>query len=241
VSGRLFAGTSGFAYPEWKPEFYPAELRNDDMLPYYASKLSSVEINYTFYREPSAKTIEKWAAQTPAEFTFTLKANRKITHVRRLGDTDDVMERFLDAARPLGSRLGTILFQLPPTMRYDAGVLDAFLARIPGGDMPNACRAAMEFRHPSFDSEEVRAKLRANDVAWCVSDTDEHDAPMSRTAAFVYLRLRKLVYDDEALKRWAERIGAAMSDGADAFVYFKHEDTASGALYALRLRELLGA
>jgi uncharacterized protein YecE (DUF72 family) len=241
VSGRLFVGTSGFAYPEWKPDFYPAELRNDDMLPYYASKLSSVEINYTFYREPSPKTVEKWASQTPPSFTFTLKANRKITHVRRLGDVDDVLERFLDATKPLGSRLGTILFQLPPTMRYEPSVLDAFLARVPGGDMPNACRAAMEFRHPSFDDDEVRAKLRANGIAWCVSDTDEHDAPMTRTADFVYLRLRKLVYDDDALKVWSERVRAVMDDGGDAYVYFKHEDTASGALYALKMRELLGA
>jgi uncharacterized protein YecE (DUF72 family) len=241
MSGRLHVGTSGFAYPEWKPDFYPAELRNDDMLGYYATKLSSVEINYTFYREPSPKTVEKWASQTPSEFTFTLKANRKITHVRRLGDVYEVLARFLDATKPLGSRLGTILFQFPPTMRYDAEALDAFLALVPGGDMPNACRAAMEFRHASFDDDEVRAKLRANGIAWCVSDTDEHDAAMTQTAEFVYLRLRKLVYDAEALQRWSERVRAVMDAGGDAYVYFKHEDTASGALYALKLRELLGA
>lgn len=240
MAGSLFVGTSGFAYPEWRPDFYPADLKNDDMLGFYASKLTSVEINYTFYREPSPKTIQKWAAQTPGDFTFTLKANRKITHERRLGDVDDVLERFVDSARMLGPRLGTILFQTPPTLRYDAEVLDAFLARLPGGDMPNACRFAMEFRHASFDSDEVRDKLRANDVAWCVSDTDEQDAPMTRTANdFVYLRLRKIVYDDDAFKGWSVLIREAMDDGSDAFVYFKHEDTASGAMYASRMRELL--
>lgn len=240
MRGTLFVGTSGFAYPEWKPEFYPSDLRNDDMLSYYASRLPSVEINYTFYREPSQKTIAQWAERTPPEFAFAWKANRKITHDRRLGDVDDVLERFLDSAARLGERLGPVLFQCPPTLRYDEALLDAFLARLPGGDMPNACRCAMEFRHESWETDGVRERLAANGVAWCVSDTDERDAAMVRTAKdFVYLRLRKLSYSDDALAEWSRRIREALEDGADTHVYFKHEDTASGALYALRLRELL--
>jgi uncharacterized protein YecE (DUF72 family) len=242
MRGKLFVGTSGFAYKEWRPEFYPADLKDAHMLGFYASKLNSVEINYTFYREPSPSMLEGWAAKTPEDFAFALKANRKITHVRRLGDVDDVLERFLDAAGKLGSRLGPVLFQLPPTMPYDAETLDAFLARLPGGDMPNACRCAMEFRHSSFDSDEVREKLARADVAWCVSDTDERDAQMARTArSFVYLRLRKIEYGDDALKGWVARVDEMLDGGSDAYVYFKHEDTAAGAMYALSMREALGA
>lgn len=241
MRGTLYVGTSGFAYGEWKPDFYPADLKNDGMLTFYASRLPSVEINYTFYREPAQKTIDGWVGKTPDGFRFALKANRKITHVRRLVNADDVFERFLESARGLGSRLGPILFQCPPTLPYDAGVLDGFLARLPGGDMPHPIRATMEFRHPTFDTPDCRYKLAANGVALCVADTDERDAELLRTAKdFVYLRLRKLAYDDDALKRWAESIGGVLDDGTDAYVYFKHEDTASGAMYALALREMIG-
>ncbi len=244
MSGRLYVGTSGFAYKEWKPEFYPADLKNDAMLSYYAERLPSVEINYTYYREPAQKTIDTWTSRTPGDFMFALKANKKITHDRRLGDVDEVLERFLTTVRALGERLGPILFQCPPSLKYDAALLDAFLARLPAGDMPGAgaYRFAMEFRNATWEDDEVYDKLAANNVAWCVSDTDERDAPMQRTSKeFAYLRLRKLEYDDEALKRWATRARELLDDGADAFVYFKHEDTASGVLFALKFRELVGA
>jgi uncharacterized protein YecE (DUF72 family) len=210
------------------------------MLDFYASRLPSVEINYTFYREPAQKTVDGWVARTPNDFRFALKANRKITHTKRLVGVDDVLQRFLDSVRPLGERLGPILYQTPPTLPYDARVLDAFLARLPAGDMPNPRLAAMEFRHESFDTRQCREKLAANGVAWCVADTDERDATMIRTSErFVYIRLRKLTYEDDALKRWAEAIGAVLDDGADAYVFFKHEDTAAGAMYALTLKEML--
>lgn len=244
MSGQLFVGTSGFAYPEWKPEFYPADLKNDAMLGYFSERLPSVEINYTFYREPSQKTIETWSSRTPESFKFALKANRKITHERRLGDVDDVLSRFLTTAERLGSRLGPILFQCPPSLKYDSALLDAFLARLPGGDMPGAgsFKFAMEFRNVTWESNEVYEKLGAGGVAWCVSDSDERDAPMRRTAKdFAYLRLRKLDYGDDALKKWAGEVSALLDDGADVFVYFKHEDTASGALFAMKFREMVGA
>jgi uncharacterized protein YecE (DUF72 family) len=242
MTGRLCVGTSGFAYPEWRPEFYPADLKNDAMLGYYAGRLSSVEINYTFYREPSAKTIALWGERTPPDFTFALKANRKITHDARLKDVDEVLDRFLQSASRLGSRLGPVLFQCPPSLKYDADLLDAFLARLPAGDIPGAgkYRFAMEFRNATWDDDEVRKKLQSNGVSWCVADTDEADAPMVRTARdFVYFRLRKLAYDDERLSTWAKEVAGLLNDGSDAYVYFKHEDTASGAMYALRFRELV--
>jgi uncharacterized protein YecE (DUF72 family) len=243
MSGKLYVGTSGFAYKEWKPEFYPADLKSDAMLAYYAERLPSVEINYTFYREPAQKTIDTWAGQTRQDFAFALKANRKITHDRRLGDVDEVLDRFLRTVEKLGSRLGPILFQCPPTLKYDAALLDAFLARLPAGDMPGAgnFRFAMEFRSSTWEDDEVYDKLASNNVAWCVSDTDERDTPMRRTSKeFAYLRLRKLEYDDDRLKRWAGCVNELLQDGGDAYVYFKHEDTASGVLFAQKFREIVG-
>ncbi|MFN2642625.1 MAG: DUF72 domain-containing protein [Actinomycetota bacterium] len=244
MSGRLFVGTSGFAYTEWRPEFYPQDLKNDGMLSYYAERLLSVEINYTFYREPSAKTVAQWVERTPEQFNFALKANRKITHTARLADVDEVLDRFLRSASQLGPRLGPILFQLPPTLKYRAELLDGFLARLPAGDMPGAglYRFAMEFRNATWDCNEVRDKLTANNVSWCVADTDEQDAMMVRTAPqFAYFRLRKLSYDDETLAKWSKEVASLLRDGADAYVYFKHEDTASGVMYAFRFRELVAA
>lgn len=235
--GRLYVGTSGFAYAEWKPEFYPADLKSKDFLSYYARHFPSVEINATFYRAPNEKTLNAWVEQTPEGFRFTLKASRRITHDGRLRDVDDVLEYFLRTAKTLGPRLGAILFQCPPSLRYDPAVLDSFLARLPGGE---EFRFAMEFRHRSWEADEVRDKLAGNGVAWCVADTDERDAPMVRTAdRFAYLRLRKLDYDDRALGEWAGHLRALLDGGADAYVYFKHEDEPTGPLYALRLRETL--
>jgi len=241
MTGKLFVGTSGYSYKEWKPEFYPADLKNDAMLSYYAERLPSVEINNTFYREPSQKAIDGWAEKTPESFAFAIKAPQKITHIARLRGVDEVLERVLATLKGLGPRLGVVLFQCPPSLKYDTDTLDNFLALLPGGDMPNAIRAAMEFRHASWDTDEVREKLAKNGVAWCVSDTDEHDATLHRTAnEFTYLRLRKIVYEDAAYDTWTEKIKGVLDDGSDVYVYFKHEDTASGAIYAMRLKERLG-
>lgn len=236
MAGRLLVGTSGFAYKEWKPAFYPADLKNPDMLRFYAEHLPSVEMNNTFYRAPSEKTLARWLEQTPEDFAFTLKAPQRITHFQRLRDVDESLSFFLRTARSLGSRLGCILFQLPPSLRYDEALLDGFLASLPGEPF----RFAMEFRHASWDTDEVREKLRANHVSWCVADTDETDASMHRTARdFVYLRLRKLAYDDGTLHALAKEAGAALEDGSDVYCYFKHEDDPSGVRFAQRLRELV--
>lgn len=233
----LYVGTSGFAYKEWKPEFYPADLKNADMLAYFSRHFSSVEINNTFYRSPTEKLLAQWREQTPEDFRFTLKAPQRITHIARLRDADEPLGYFLTAARALGTRLGAILFQCPPSLRYERALLEAFLASLPGEPF----RFAMEFRHASWNEDEVRALLGANGVAWCVADTDETDAPMVRTAgSFVYLRLRKLAYDEEGLAKWAKEARAVLDDGADVYAYFKHEDDPSGVRFALRFRELVG-
>ncbi|MGZ6548568.1 MAG: DUF72 domain-containing protein, partial [Actinomycetota bacterium] len=146
MRGKLFVGTSGFAYKEWKPEFYPDDLKAADMLSFYSRRFNSVEINNTFYRMPTEKQTATWAEQTPEDFTFTLKAPQKITHIARLRDVDENLEFFLNTARAMGSRLGCILFQCPPSLKYDAGLLGSFLALLPGQPF----RFAMEFRHDSW-------------------------------------------------------------------------------------------
>jgi uncharacterized protein YecE (DUF72 family) len=232
MSGRLFAGTSGFAYRQWKPGFYPEKLKSADMLRYYARHLPSVEINNTFYRMPSARLVAGWRDETPESFSFALKAPQRITHVAKLADVADPLARFLEAARALGSRLGCILFQCPPWLRYEAKRLDDFLASLPSGGE----RFAMEFRHPSWSNEEARGKLAARGVAWCTVDGDEAEPAIETTTPeFVYLRLRRAAYDDRSLAAWAERLRPLLARGADAYVYFKHEDDPSGVRYAARL------
>jgi len=232
VRGRLYAGTSGFAYRQWKPGFYPATLKNADMLRYYAQHLPSVEVNNTFYRMPTETLFAAWREQTPECFAFSLKAPQRITHVGRLRDVEEPLGFFLRVARTLGPRLGCILFQCPPSLRYEADRLDAFLDALPERDM----RFAMEFRHPSWSEEAVRAKLTARSIAWCSVDGEGAEPNVEETASdFVYVRLRKPAYDDEALARWRRRLAAVLGRGADAYVYFKHEDDPSGVRYAAEL------
>lgn len=235
--GTLFVGTSGFAYKEWKPEFYPADLPQKRFLEHYAGVFPSVEINATFYRMPTAKVLEQWLTEAPETFTFTLKASQRITHIKRLKDADEELTYFLTVAKALGDRLGVILFQCPPNLKHDQDRLESFLAALPG----KPYRFAFEFRHDSWACDEVFDLLAANGAAWCVSDTLEKPAPMRRTAtAFVYLRLRGIDYDDAALDAWDAHVDAVLADGADAYVYFKHEDDPSGVRYALRMQQRLG-
>jgi uncharacterized protein YecE (DUF72 family) len=232
AGGRLYAGTSGFAYRQWKPGFYPATLKNADMLRYYAERLPSVEVNNTFYRMPTEALFVAWREQTPARFAFSLKAPQRITHIARLRDVEEPLGFFLRVARTLGPRLGCILFQCPPYLRYEADRLDAFLDALPDRGM----RFAMEFRHPSWSDEAVREKLVARSIAWCCVDADGVEANVEETAAkFVYVRLRKPAYDGEALARWRKRLAVVLERGADAYVYFKHEDDPSGVRYAAEL------
>jgi uncharacterized protein YecE (DUF72 family) len=236
--GHLFVGTSGFAYKEWVGPFYPPGTKPAGMLPYYAGALPSVEVNYTFRRTPSASTLEGWVANTPDGFTFACKAPQGITHFARLaGAAGERLANFLEAVAPLGGRLGPVLFQCPPNLRYDPAVLDEFLAGLAG----RPPRFAMEFRHESFDTDEVRDKLAGAGVAWCVADTEEQEGRFVLTApSFAYLRLRRSGYDSPALAGWGKSIGEALDAGADVYCYLKHEDSATGPRDATALRELVG-
>ena len=236
--GRLLVGTSGFAYKEWVGPFYPAGTKAGGMLPYYAGVLPSVEINYTFRRAPTASMVEGWVATTPEGFSFACKAPMGVTHFARLAGplAEERLTTFLDVMALLGPRLGPILVQCPPNLRYDPAVLDGFLALLAGRPQ----RFAMEFRHQSFDTDEVRDKLAAAGVAWCVADTEERAGRFVLTApGFAYLRLRRAGYDPAALARWAKAFGPALEAGADVYCYLKHEEAGGGALDAVALRSLV--
>jgi uncharacterized protein YecE (DUF72 family) len=232
----IYIGTSGYNYPEWKGSFYPADLAAARMLPYYAERFSTVEINYTFYRMPNEKIVTGWAAQTPEHFKFTLKAPRRITHDSRLRDTESAVQRFCEVAGTLGDRLGVLLFQLPPNFKKDLACLDAFLATLPRG-----ARAAFEFRHASWHDDDVFAALAARHVALCIADSEKMSTPVVSSATYGYLRLRDEGYQDDDLARWADVILDKGDSWSDVFVYFKHEEAGKGPIFAERLGQLLAA
>jgi uncharacterized protein YecE (DUF72 family) len=233
VPGSLYVGTSGFAFKEWKGNFYPEGLSDKKMLSYYSSRLGSVEINYTFRRMPSESTLEAWKSQSPEGFRFTLKAPQRITHFKRLVDVATDVHEFVRRALSLEERLGTILFQLPPNFRYDRPTLEGFL-----GSLPPKTRYSMEFRHASWSNDECRDLLGEHSVALCGADTDEvslESVPV--TAPHAYLRLRKQVYLKDELDQWGGRIGKVLSDGRDVYCYLKHEGGGVGPVYALGIQE----
>jgi len=237
MAGTLYLGTSGFSYDQWKHGvFYPEGLKNREMLSYYASRFPSVEINYTFRRFPTPKSLETWKAETPESFRFTLKANQRITHWKRLTDVDEDVRDFLELGKILGERLGTVLYQCPPTLPYDRSLIESFV-----GYLPPTPKAAMEFRHASW--VEARDLLLEQGVAWCVAETDEKDPGPDDLSwePFGFLRLRKTEYTDEELQGWAGRIGSALEAGHDVYAYFKHEDEGASTRMADRLREMIEA
>jgi uncharacterized protein YecE (DUF72 family) len=236
MGGTLYLGTSGFAYEEWRHgAFYPEGVTASRMLAHYATVFRSVEINYTFRRFPEQATLRTWLAQTPGDFRFTLKANQRITHTRRLRAVDGDLEDFIARARTLGERLGPILFQLPPNLQYDPVLIESFLPLIP----PDVA-GAFEFRHPSW--REAWDMLAEHGLARCVADTDEQPAAADDLCwePFGYLRLRQAAYSANELATWAERIRGALAAGSDVHCYFKHEDSAAGPRMALALAALIG-
>jgi uncharacterized protein YecE (DUF72 family) len=233
---QLYTGTSGFAYPNWKPRFYPADVPEKKFLEHYASRLRSVEINYTFRRLPSLTTLENWVKATPAEFRFACKANQRITHILRLKDVSSAVELFLRSIDPLRSarRLGPILFQLPPNLKCEMALLNDFLALLPA-DM----RFSIEFRHTSWLNEPVYDALRTRNISLCVAESERLEVPEVITADFVYYRLRKSEYSEDERKLIAERARELLSQEKDLYLFFKHEETPEGALYAEELAAAL--
>jgi uncharacterized protein YecE (DUF72 family) len=230
----IWIGTSGYNYPEWKGRFYPSDLPASRMLAYYGSRFRTVEINYTFYRMPSAATLATWLQTTPDTFRFTLKAPKRITHDRRLKEVDELVRGFCDLAGSLGTRLAALLFQLPPNMKCQLDLFDAFLAAL-----PPKVPAAFEFRHPSWLDEPTFARLRERNFALCIADTGAQTTPLVETADFGYFRLRDEGYQPADIARWGETITARSGRWREAFVYFKHEDEGKGPEFAQALEDSL--
>jgi uncharacterized protein YecE (DUF72 family) len=227
----LFSGTSGFAYPSWKPEFYPEKLPPKKFLSYYSGRLNAVEVNYTFRRLPSASTLENWVTETRAGFVFPLKAHMRITHILRLKPSE-FTELFFSAIDPLRTarRLGPVLFQLPPAMKCNEALLGDFLATLPTG-----VRYAFEFRHASWLTDAVYGLLEKHGAALCLAESEKLVIPKVITASFVYSRLRMPEYSPEDLSEIGDRVQQLLGEGRDVYVFFKHEETPAGALYAEEL------
>ena len=228
---QLYAGTSGFAYAQWKPDFYPAKLPAKKFLSHYATRLNAVEINYTFRRLPSLATLTKWVEETPPGFCFALKAHQRITHIDRLA-VSEFTAVFFNAIDPLRvqRRLGPVLIQLAPNLPIDLAKLAGFLAAAPGD-----LRLAFEFRNKSWFHDDVYALLEKRNAALCLAESEKLVVPQKLTADWVYFRLRKDDYSAVERGEIAAKAGELIATGRDVFVFFKHEDTPAGALYAEEL------
>jgi uncharacterized protein YecE (DUF72 family) len=233
---QLYVGTSGWAYPSWKPDFYPAKLPQKNFLRHYASHLNTVEVNFTFRQLVKETTVQKWIDETPGGFRFGVKAHQVITHIKRLQKTEDFVPRFLGTLEPLAraEKLGPVLFQLPPNLKADGRVLTEFLA-----SLPRALACAFEFRHESWFGDETFALLKKHNRALCIAETEQRTTPDVVTADFCYYRYRKPTYTPEERRAMVNRIREHLGQGRNVFAYFKHEETPEGALYAVEvLKEL---
>ncbi|CAN5140331.1 DUF72 domain-containing protein [soil metagenome] len=231
---NVWIGTSGFQYPEWKGTFYPEKMPTAKMLPYYAERFSTTEVNYTFHRIPSAKTIDNWCSATPDRFQFSLKAPQKVTHFAKLRNCADTLRYFFEVVSSLERKLGPVLYQLPPSLKKDAELLAAFLQ-----DLPPRMRCAFEFRHESWFDDGVFELLRKANVALCLADSEKLTTPLVATADYGYLRLRREDYTATDVEQWAEKIRGLSSNWSDVYVYFKHEESGTGPRLAQQLMELL--
>jgi len=231
----IWVGTSGYNYPEWKGSFYPVDLPAAKMLPYYAARFPTVEINYTFYRMPNEKLVAGWAGQTPSPYKLTLKAPRRITHDSRLKNCGDLVRAFCGVAGTLGPKLGALLFQLPPNLKKDLALFDAFL-----DELPPRAPAAFEFRHDSWFGDDLFERLAGRNLAVCVADSEKLSTPVRITADFAYFRLRDEGYQPDDIRRWADDIAEKTASCTDVFVYFKHEEEGKGPEFGRLLMNRLG-
>ena len=230
---KIHVGTSGYGYKEWKGKFYPDKLPAREMLRFYAERLSTVEINYTFYHMPTERVLSSWAEQVPADFAFALKAPQVITHRKRLHNVDEECAYFFRTLAVLGRRTGPVLFQFPPNFRANRLLLEGFLNLLPG-NVP----CAFEFRNPSWLEPEILELLRDKGCSLCTAESDEQPAgEIISTASWGYLRLRRSHYTEADLARWREKILAR--EWERAFVFFKHEEKAGPAM-AMHFQKLAG-
>ena len=240
---RLHIGTSGWVYRSWRGPFYPVDLPAKKHFAYLAGRFSTVEVNGTFYRLPSAAAIAAWRDQAPPGFLYAIKASRFITHNKKLAEPRASLRKFLDLVMPLGSHLGPLLFQLPPTWHRDAARLDAFLVALREREPRHA--VALEFRHPSWFAEEVYAVLRRHGAAFCICHLLGSESPVVVTGRIVYLRLHghsgkySGAYGRDGLEPWCRRIRGWLAEGHEVFCYFDNDQGAAAPADAALLREML--
>lgn len=237
---RISIGTSGWHYPHWMGPVYPETLERDALLPFYAERLDSVEVNNTFYRLPSTETVRAWCDQTPTGFVFACKASRFITHMKKLKDPETSTERFFDTVAAFGAKLGPVLFQLPPRWNVNLERLEAFLRTLPGRH-----RYVFEFRDPSWFEPAVYALLRRSRAAFCIYELSGQLSPLELTTDLVYVRLHGPAdayrgrYDDATLEAWARRLKRYRDEGKAVYCYFDNDEKGYAVQNALRLRELI--
>jgi uncharacterized protein YecE (DUF72 family) len=237
LPGRLRTGTSGFAYPAWVPRFYPAGTRGDGLLRHYGARLTTVELNNTFYRQPSPAAVDGWLAATPTDFRFAVKAQRSASFRSLQVDPGESVAWLTGPLRRFGERLGTILFRVPDGVTRNDERLAGLLAAWPA-DLP----LAMEFQDPTWHVDETFAALRAAGAALVTTELAEDEGPptIRRTGPFLYLRLRRHDYAATELETWLDRLEPFITDGLDAYVYFRHDDVGRGAELALELADAAG-
>jgi uncharacterized protein YecE (DUF72 family) len=237
ATGTVRVGTSGFAYPGWAPRFYPTGLRGDALLRHYASRLSTCELNNTYYQQPSPAKVAAWLAATPADFRFAVKAQRGGSFRSLRVDPIAAVPWLTDPLRAFGERLGTVLFRVPDNVRRDDGQLAAFLEAWPR-DLP----LTIEFQDGSWHVDEVFAMLREAGAAICTTELPEDVEPptIRRTGPFLYLRLRRHDYTPDELAAWAARLEPFTADGLDTFVFFRHDEVGRGGELALEFAALTG-
>ncbi len=231
---KPWIGTSGFQYPEWKGSFYPEKMPPAKMLGFYAAEFRSTEVNYTFRSLPSGKTIDRWRNGTPADFRFSLKAPQRVTHFAKLRRCGEAVNEFREAVNGLGPKLGPVLFQLPETFKADPALLGEFLQ-----SLPKDLRAAFEFRHDSWFTDDVFNALAKSNAALCIAESEDLATPRIATADFGYLRPRRGGYTHRQIRDQAGFIRDQAGKWSDAFVYYKHEETAAGPGFAKTLIEAL--
>ena len=238
MAARAYVGTSGWSYSTWRPKFYPEGMKAKEFLPFYATKLKTIEINYTFNHLPTDKNIAEWTAATGDDFLFGLKASQQITHRKQLREPAETLPIFYERARMLGARLGPILFQTPPWVRRDDDRLANFLAAL-----PRDTRSALEVRDPSWYVPEVYELLRTANVALVHAEGEKAPSPvdtLDQTADFAYVRLRaREGYPDASVDAWAARLRGVLNAGRDVYAYMRHDDDGSNGLSAIRLRDAL--
>jgi uncharacterized protein YecE (DUF72 family) len=232
---KSFIGVSGFSYASWKGRFYPSDTKSEEFLRIYSESLGSVEINSSFYAQPTAAMIKSWAAKTGEEFRFSFKAPRLITHTLKLGTTSiDAASKLSDTIGKLGSRRGPILFQLPPFLKFDRDLLDAFLS-----NTPSINPKAFEFRHESWLNDSTYELLEDHGAGFCIADTEEMEPRFKVTGGLAYFRLRKDSYDANEIDEWSKKIRQSSSGSSECYVYLRHDETGENAVLAQRLSKKL--